>query len=193
MVVTRLTRQFLLLFLTPLLFFALGCATTTTTISTGPRPEPFPKRTTPGTTAGAPPITAPSEIIPSGTFGQSLVETALGFRGVPYRNGGDGPAGFDCSGLVQYVLLQHGIAMPRDTEEQYRYGEKIDLDDIQPGDLLFFRTVSRGASHVGIAVDQTSFVHAPTSRGFVRIDSVTEEYWHRRYLGARRILEPRVE
>lgn len=191
MAVTRLTLSLLLL--APLLSFAAGCAATTTTVSTGPRPEPFPKRGTPATAPADTPVATPSEVIPTETFGESLVKMALGFRGVPYRNGGDGPAGFDCSGLVQYVLLQHGIAMPRDAEEQYRYGERIKPDDIRPGDLVFFRTGSRGASHVGIAIDQTTFVHAPTSRGVVRVDSVTQEYWHRRYLGAKRIFEPRVE
>ena len=64
----------------------------------------------------------------------------MGFRGVPYRLGGADPAGFDCSGLVQYVFAQYGIAVPRVVEEQWEFGDKIKPSDIEPGDLIFFNT-----------------------------------------------------
>lgn len=115
--------------------------------------------------------------------------TALGFRGVPYRLGGSDPAGFDCSGLVQYVFAQYGIAIPRIVEEQWRVGEEVTPMKIKPGDLLFFSTKGRGATHVGIAIGENQFVHAPTSNGVVRLEALTSAYWGPRYVGARRISE----
>jgi cell wall-associated NlpC family hydrolase len=115
--------------------------------------------------------------------------TALALRGTPYRNGGSEPAqGFDCSGLVQWVFAQHGTTLPRETRDQYAVGEKVDEDDIRPGDLVFFETVSQGPSHVGIALGGGEFVHAPSSRGVVRVESYTRVgYWVDRWVGARRI------
>src|SRR5688572_23689466 len=95
--------------------------------------------------------------------GRAIAQFALGFKGVPYRLGGSDPAGFDCSGLVQYVFAQYGIDVPRVVEDQYDVGKKIRPSDIKPGDLMFFNTKSRGsgASHVAIAIGRDSFVHAP--------------------------------
>jgi cell wall-associated NlpC family hydrolase len=151
----------------------------------GGTPRPFPA---PPSVAVPPEITAPAAVSPSGAFSiQSLLDTALGYRGVPYRNGGSDPTGFDCSGFVQWVFAQHGIRLPREVRDQYQYGTSIDRDDVKPGDLVFFETVSRGASHVGIAVGADQFVHAPSSRGVVRVESYTVEYWKGRYVGARRL------
>jgi cell wall-associated NlpC family hydrolase len=113
----------------------------------------------------------------------------MGFRGVPYRPGGADPAGFDCSGLVQYVFAQYGIAVPRIVEEQYEFGDKVKPADIRPGDLIFFNTKRRGdgASHVGIAIGQDTFVHAPNSAGVVRVETLGSSYWGSRYIGTRRI------
>jgi cell wall-associated NlpC family hydrolase len=122
---------------------------------------------------------APSEV--------PLLETALSYRGVPYRNGGSDPAGFDCSGFVQWVFARHGLRLPREVRDQYRIGTSVDRDAVQPGDLVFFETVSRGASHVGIALGGDQFVHAPSSRGVVRVECYTTDYWKRRYVGARRL------
>jgi len=116
----------------------------------GGTPRPFPA---PPSVAVPPEITAPAAVSPSGAFSiQSLLDTALGYRGVPYRNGGSDPTGFDCSGFVQWVFAQHGIRLPREVRDQYQYGSSIDRDDVKAGDLVFFETVSRGASHVGNAV-----------------------------------------
>ena len=143
-----------------------------------PRPRPFPG-------AALPPVSTPD----TAAIGTPVViATALAYRGVPYRNGGTDPSGFDCSGFVQWVFAQHGIALPRATQEQYRAGTKIDRDDVHPGDLIFFETVSHGASHVGIALGGDEFVHAPSSRGVVRVERYTSEYWRKRYLGARRVI-----
>ena len=113
----------------------------------------------------------------------------MGFRGVPYRLGGADPAGFDCSGLVQYVFAQYGLAVPRVVEQQYEIGDKVRPSDIKPGDLIFFHT-NRGsddASHVAIAIGGDNFVHAPNSTGVVRIETLGSAYWGSRYVGARRI------
>ena len=108
-------------------------------------------------------------------------------RGIPYRNGGSDPSGFDCSGFVQWVFAQNGIRLPREVREQYGAGQTIDPRDVKPGDLLFFETVSRGASHVGVAIGGDQFVHAPSSTGVVRIERIGSSYWAPRYLGARRL------
>jgi cell wall-associated NlpC family hydrolase len=113
--------------------------------------------------------------------------TALALRGSPYRNGGDDPAGFDCSGLVRYVYAQHGVAMPRSVGELFRAGTRVPSDDLQPGDLVFFDTLGGGASHVGIAIGGDSFVHAPSTSGVVRVDRIGERYWAARFIGARRV------
>ena len=120
---------------------------------------------------------------------RAVADFAMGFRGVPYRLGGTDPAGFDCSGLVQYVFAQYGIAVPRVVEEQWEFGDKVKPSDIEPGDLFFFNTKGRGdgASHVAIAIGGDSFVHAPNSTGVVRVEALSSTYWGSRYIGARRI------
>ena len=121
--------------------------------------------------------------------GRAIAQFAMGFRGVPYRLGGADPGGFDCSGLVQYVFAQYGVAVPRVVEQQWEIGDKIRPSEITPGDLIFFNTNKRGgdASHVAIAISKDSFVHAPNSSGVVRIETLGSAYWGSRYLGARRI------
>ena len=156
---------------------AAGCA------SSGAVPKPFPGATTPGVPA-EPGIAEPS---PSTEPGSLALASALELRGVPYRNGGSDPNGFDCSGLVQWVFAQNGRALPREVREQFRVGREIDADDVRAGDLLFFDTGSRPASHVGIALDRETFVHAPSSNGVVRVERYTSDYWSRRYVGARRV------
>lgn len=116
-----------------------------------------------------------------------IVSTASSFRGVPYRNGGSDPSGFDCSGFVQYVFGQHGFALPREVRDQFGLGRGVDGDAVKPGDLLFFETVRRGASHVGVAIGADQFVHAPSSRGVVRVERFSAPYWARRFVGARRV------
>lgn len=117
-----------------------------------------------------------------------LVSTALGLIGVPYLNGGSGPSGFDCSGFVQYVFARHGWRLPREVREQYLAGSVVALGDVIAGDLVFFETVSRGASHVGIAVGGNRFVHAPSARGVVRVETYSSAYWSTRFVGARRVM-----
>jgi cell wall-associated NlpC family hydrolase len=158
----------------------LACVAVTGCASSGnaPRPQPFPGARPPDTKPAAEAVPAPS----------ALIATALALRGTPYLNGGSEPSrGFDCSGFVQWVFFQNGAALPREVREQYDEGRHIDRDDVQPGDLVFFETVSRGASHVGIALGGGEFVHAPSSRGVVRVERYTSGYWLARWVGARRI------
>jgi cell wall-associated NlpC family hydrolase len=138
---------------------------------------------------GAVPAVVPNPVIPgSGAAdGYALSGTALSLRGAPYRNGGGDPSGFDCSGFVRYVYEQHGVEMPRQVREQFRVGKSIDRDQLEPGDLVFFSTVAPGASHVGIVIGGDQFVHAPSERGVVRVESLRQQYWASRFIGAKRV------
>jgi len=170
---------------------ATACATTGGT----PRPRPFPGAPLPPASApeaAPPPPAGPPLVVPPAPVAPTaIVSTAMMLRGIPYRNGGSDPSGFDCSGFVQWVFAQNGIRLPREVREQYDGGETIDLRDVKPGDLLFFETVSRGASHVGLAIGGDQFVHAPSSTGVVRVERFTAGYWSMRFVGIRRIdLDP---
>ncbi len=101
--------------------------------------------------------------------------------------GGITPDGFDCSGFVSYVYQQHGVAMPREVRDQFKVGRQIDRDQLEPGDLVFFSTVAPGASHVGIIIGGDQFVHAPSERGVVRVESLSQQYWASRFIGAKRV------
>lgn len=111
----------------------------------------------------------------------------MSLRGAPYRNGGGDPSGFDCSGFVAYVFAQQGIFVPRTVAEQYDLGHQVNRRSIAAGDLVFFSTVSPGASHVGIAVSDEEFIHAPTASGVVRVERLTSPYWASRLVGVRRV------
>jgi len=155
-------------------------------------PRPFPGAPLPPGTSDAPPdrVEAPADPsagVPAEADPPSLINTALEFLGVPYRNGGSDPSGFDCSGFVQWVFGRHGLALPREVRDQYQAGRSVDLDEVREGDLLFFETIARGASHVGIALGNGRFVHAPSSKGVVRVEPYTASYWARRFVGARRV------
>ena len=168
---------------------ALGALTAGCASKGNIRPQPFPM---PG---GSPsPVAAPPAVAPPAAAAPApaqprvtLVDTALTFRGTPYRNGGTDPSGFDCSGFTQWVFARYGFALPREVEEQFKVGRKIKMDDLRPGDLVFFHTVARGASHVGIFVADDQFIHAPSSKGVVRVESINSSYWAPRFVGGRRI------
>ncbi|QCP49423.1 peptidoglycan endopeptidase [Trinickia violacea] len=114
---------------------------------------------------------------------------AMGLVGVPYRWGGNTPdAGFDCSGLVRYVVLRAAsVNLPRTTADMSSRGESIEPDEIAPGDLIFFNTTGRPHSHVGIYVGKLRFVNAPSTGGTVRLDYLTNAYWAKRFDGIRRV------
>lgn len=120
--------------------------------------------------------------------GAEIALRALAFLGVPYRYGGDDPGrGFDCSGLVRYVVRHTlGLDLPRRSDEIGHAGRAIERERLEPGDLVFFNTLGRAFSHVGIYVGDGRFVHAPARRGQVRVDALDERYWSARFDGARR-------
>jgi len=118
----------------------------------------------------------------------AIVRTALEYVGTPYVLGGTTPVGFDCSGFVRYVYRLHGVELPRNVATQANVGQHIDRGDIRPGDLVFFSTTGPGFTHVGIATSRDAFVHAPNSRGVVRVEPLTSAYWSQHYAGARRIV-----
>ena len=117
---------------------------------------------------------------------------AMSLIGVPYRWGGNTPdSGFDCSGLVRYVVGRAArVDLPRTTADISRRGESVEPDEIAPGDLIFFNTTGRPHSHVGIYVGKLRFVNAPSTGGTVRLDYLTNPYWARRFDGIRRVAPP---
>ena len=119
-----------------------------------------------------------------------LVVSAMGFLGVPYRRGGNSAeTGFDCSGFVRAMYEQTvGLILPRNAAQQAKATEVIDKQDLQPGDLVFFNTMRRTFSHVGIYVGEGKFIHSPRSGAQVRVEDMNGSYWSRRFDGARRVL-----
>lgn len=114
---------------------------------------------------------------------------ALLALGVDYRDGGRSPiTGFDCSGLVAHVFEQaYGIRLPRNAQAQSEAGMPVRGDELQPGDLVFYDTLGRPYSHVGIYLGEGRFVHAPKPGSSVRVESLRGAYWAKRFNGARRI------
>lgn len=118
----------------------------------------------------------------------ALVVTAMGFLGVPYKRGGNNEHGFDCSGFVRSMYQQSvGLLLPRRAEQQAAATESIEKSDLQPGDLVFFNTLRRTFSHVGIYVGEGKFIHAPKPGAEVRVESMGVRYWQTRFDGARRV------
>jgi hypothetical protein len=118
---------------------------------------------------------------------------AMGLVGIPYRWGGNTPtSGFDCSGLVHYVLARAAdVNLPRTTAEMSSRGESIEPDQIAAGDLVFFNTTGRPHSHVGIYVGKLRFVDAPSTGGTVRLDYLNNPYWAKHFDGIRRVAPPK--
>ena len=125
----------------------------------------------------------------------NLVVTSLGFLGVPYKRGGNSAeTGFDCSGFVKAMYEQTiGFVLPRRAEQQAAATETIARDELQPGDLVFFNTLRRAFSHVGIYVGDGKFIHSPRPGAEVRVESMGISYWSRRFDGARRVLHDSSE
>jgi murein DD-endopeptidase len=124
--------------------------------------------------------------------GVSIARGAMQQVGVPYRYGGSEPRrGFDCSGLVAYVHAREGIAVPRTAAAQYAAARRVDADELRPGDLVFFRTVSgsREVTHVGVYTGQRRFVHAPQTGRDVVETSLDEPYYRERHVGSGRLYD----
>ena len=152
---------------------------------TGARPAAFP---------GAPPHTwapPPDRGVPGVRL--EIRDTAVALRGAPYQLGGATPtSGFDCSGLVRYVFARHRFDVPRTVAEQFRVGHEVARSHVGAGDLVFFSTIGPGATHVGIVVDpdEQTFVHAPGTGAFVRVERFDTPYWRTRLIGVRRLAIP---
>jgi cell wall-associated NlpC family hydrolase len=120
------------------------------------------------------------ERIPS--YAKSLI-------GTPYKFGGASPEiGFDCSGFVADVFRHTtGVQLPHSTYELFKASDAITLDELRSGDLVFFNTLKKKFSHVGIYIGDDRFIHAPSKNGRVRIESLNDNYWKKNYDGARRV------
>lgn len=118
-----------------------------------------------------------------------LVVNAMGFLGVPYRRGGNNAeSGFDCSGFVRAIYEQTaGLILPRKADQQAAATEKIGRNELKPGDLVFFNTMRRAFSHVGIYIGNGKFIHAPKPGAEVRVEDMNMSYWSKRFDGARRV------
>jgi cell wall-associated NlpC family hydrolase len=118
-----------------------------------------------------------------------LVVHAIGFLGVPYQRGGNTvETGFDCSGFVKAIYEQTiGLVLPRRAEQQAAATQNIERKDLAPGDLVFFNTMRRAFSHVGIYIGDGKFIHSPKPGAEVRVESLAAAYWNRRFDGARRV------
>ena len=137
------------------------------------------------------PVPAASAAPSSPQRSEALLQALLAL-GLDYRYGGNSPVtGFDCSGLVAHVYLEAwNIRLPRNTSAQSKAGTPVSLAELQAGDLVFYDTLKRPYSHVGIYLGDGKFVHAPKTGAQVRVESIKSSYWAQRYNGARRIEPP---
>lgn len=118
-----------------------------------------------------------------------MLTQAMGMLGVPYRRGGSSEeTGFDCSGFVRHLYEKSfGRLLPHRAAEQAKVTETIDRSELKPGDLVFFNTMRRAFSHVGIYMGDGKFIHAPRPGKSIRVDDMREAYWQKRFNGARRV------
>jgi cell wall-associated NlpC family hydrolase len=125
----------------------------------------------------------------NGNFGQDMANQALGYRGMPYIRGAESPnRGFDCSGLVYYLLTRRGYKPPRTASGFASYGKPVANGDLKPGDIvLFANTYHRGVSHVGVYVGNGNFLHAANSSKGVIVSALSEKYYRGKFYGARRV------
>lgn len=119
---------------------------------------------------------------------EKIVKAAYRYLGMRYAMGGNGNGAIDCSALIKNIYARYGIDLPRTAREQFNIGFAVDIDELKPGDLLFFTTYAPGASHVGIYVGNGKFIHASSSFRRVTVANLNHPYFKRRFLGARRII-----
>ena len=129
----------------------------------------------------------PLRTVPVSGNVKEILTYANTFTGVPYKFGGTTPAGFDCSGYIRHVFQKVGVQLPRQADEQYTVGKKVEKQNLQPGDLVFFETYEPGVSHSGIYIGDGQFISATSSSG-VAVADIDDSYWGPRYVGAKRVL-----
>lgn len=136
-----------------------------------------------------PPELPQAESEPVGEQRAEALLQALLALGLDYRYGGKSPeTGFDCSGLVAHVFREaYGIHLPHNARAQSRYGVRVSLAELRAGDLVFYNTLNRPFSHVGIYLGDGRFLHAPKTGAQVRVESISAGYWMKRFDGARRL------
>jgi len=129
-----------------------------------------------------------SATLGSARLGDEVALRALALVGKPYRYGGADLDGFDCSGLVYFIYQQLNVEVPRTAQDQHREAARVPRQDLEPGDLVFFRLRARGAiSHVGIYVGENRFVHAPQSGKRIELRALDDHYFASRWVGAGRL------
>jgi cell wall-associated NlpC family hydrolase len=121
--------------------------------------------------------------------GASAIETtAASFLGTPYRFGGEGADGIDCSSFVQQVFREHQVELPRTAREQIQVGSEVAPGDLKKGDLVFFHTYASYPSHVGIYLGDGKMIHASSGKGEVTVSDLNSDYYRSRYIGAKRVV-----
>ncbi len=125
----------------------------------------------------------------------NLISTAVSLLGIPYLRGGNSAeSGFDCSGFVRFIYKETiGLVLPRTADEQANSTQKIERSELKPGDLVFFNTMKRTFSHVGIYLGEGKFIHSPRSGASVRIEDMRIPYWNVRFDGARRVQDGKLD
>lgn len=170
-----------------------SCGTSRSRIEDGNNHSVFSQRTI---KAGAPQTrinTAPPEVLPEDNRVYNITSFARGFEGTPYKYGGIGKDGIDCSGLVFNSFLQEDIPLPRSSRDMAKKGERLSLEDVNIGDLLFFETDKnkKVINHVGLVIEiqpgHIFFIHSSTSRGVI-ISSLADTYWWDHFVMARRMI-----
>ena len=121
------------------------------------------------------------------TKGGDIEKTAEEFLGTPYRFGGEGPKGIDCSSFVQQVFREHQIDLPRTAREQSGVGSDVAQGDLKKGDLIFFHTYASYPSHVGIYLGDGKMIHASSAKGEVTVSDINSDYYRSHFMGAKRI------
>ena len=139
--------------------------------------------------AAASTVATAGEAASAGLTGEAdaIGKTAARFLGTPYRFGGEGPTGIDCSSFVQQVFREHQVELPRTAREQSRMGSEVAVNDLAKGDLVFFQTYASYPSHVGIYLGDGKMIHASSGKGEVTVSDLNSDYYRSRFLGARRV------
>ena len=160
-------------------FCVAACATTSHDVASPPMPirSETPESPEPSPAPGTPDARS------------LMIAAATAMLGQPYRYGGAAPGGFDCSGLAVYAAGGAGVHLPRTAAEQLQSGSKVARSELLAGDLVFMKLAAKEL-HVGIALDDHRFIHAPSSRGFVRIDSLISPPYSTGFIAARRVIPP---